>query len=575
MSLERTGRGLPAILIALLAACSGNRGTPEPVRHSDESARGRSGTALASEIRLVDVTEQSGVRLVYRNGQEAERLSILETVGGGVGLLDFDSDGRFDLFFTGGGEFGDDEDRLVGSPPGLFRQVGTWRFQPVARGARLDASPLYSHGCAVTDYDGDGFPDLLVTGYGQVLLYRNAGDGTFSEQGVKAGLDEWLWGTSVAWGDVNRDGHPDLYVAQYVDWSFQNDPECRGAGPMGREVCSPRRFEGLPDALYLSNGDGTFRNASTECGLRPDGKGLGVLFADIDLDGALDIYVANDTTPNFFYHNDGSGRFEEIGLLTATALDDDAAPNGSMGVDLGDFNLDGLPDLWVANFENESFALYRTQGNLLFTHVSRPLGIADVGGVYVGWGTAFADLDRDGDEDVVSSNGHVMRYPVNAPVRQSPLLFENRGGTGFINVAQTAGEYMSAAHEGRGLALGDLDGDGDLDLAISRMNEAAVLLSNESPGANHWLAVRLVGTASSRDAVGAVVRLRSPAGTQMRQVKGGGSYLSSSDRTLFFGLGPDQRVDELEIRWPSGTTQSLRDLQSNRVITIIERSHQI
>ena len=572
MRLEHPSRGLSAALVlGFVAGCA--PGAAKPDRRNDTvESTGRAKATAASVIQLIEMTDRSGVRFTYRNGQEAQRLSILETVGGGVGLLDFDSDGRLDLFFTGGGGFGPHE-QLFGAPPGLFRQIAKWRFQPVARDALVEAAPAYTHGCAVADYDGDGFPDLLITGYGRVLLYRNSGDGTFSEQAERAGLGDRLWGTSAGWGDVNRDGHPDLYVVQYVDWSFENDPECRGAGPAGREVCSPLRFGGLPDALYLSNGDGTFRNASAECGLRLDGKGLGVLLADVDLDGAIDIYVANDTTPNFLYHNDGSGRFEEIGLLTATALDDQAAPNGSMGVDLGDFNLDGLPDLWVANFENESFALYRNQGNLLFTHVSRPLGIADVGGVYVGWGTAFADLDRDGDEDVISSNGHVMRFPVNAPVRQTPLLFENRRDQGFVDVARGAGEYLASAHEGRGLAVGDIDSDGDLDVAISRINEPAVLLSNESHVPHHWLGLRLVGTVSSRDAVGAIVHLRSAAGTQIRQVKGGGSYLSSSDRTVFFGLGEDQEIEELEIRWPSGHSQMIRRPDADRVITVVELRH--
>ena len=524
-----------------------------------------------TSARFLDVTDLSGVAFTYRNGEEAGHFSIVESLGGGIALFDYDSDGDLDLFIPGGGEYGTNRD-MYGLKPALYRNEGNWRFTEVTEESGLTVAPYYSHGSAVVDYDNDGFPDLLITGYGGLLLYRNQGDGTFRETAEAVGLNDRLWSSTAAWGDVDRDGDPDLYVAHYADWSFDNHPFCKGPTPDQREVCPPRKFAPLPDVFYWNNGDGTFRDASREVGLRTDGKGLGVLIADIDLDGAPDIYVCNDTTENFLYRNDGTGRFQEIGLISATSLNDAGTPDGSMGADLGDYNLDGLPDIWVANFERESFGLYRNEGDCMFTHVSQSTGVTAVGGIYVGWGTVFFDFDRDGDEDIFSSNGHVVRYPQNAPLRQTPLLLENHDGTRFVNVADAAGDYTDSPHMGRGVAVGDVDNDGDLDLVISHINEPVALLSNESENSNQWIALRLVGTQSSRDPVGAVVRMETTSGIQIRQVKGGTSYASSSDPRIFFGLKETDTILRLEIHWPSGFKQTLSGEPANRSLTMIEPS---
>jgi hypothetical protein len=299
-------------------------------------------------------------------------------------------------------------------------------------------------------------------------------------------------------------------------------------------------------------------------------KGLGVLLADVDLDGDLDIYVANDTVPKFLYRNKGNGTFDEVGNQSGTALSEAASPDGSMGLDMGDFNGDGLPDLWVANYEREALALYRNEGDCQFLHVSRSTGVTAVGSLFVSFGTLFLDFDRDGDEDVFVSNGHVIRYPVNAPLKQVPLLFENRGAR-FVNVAPAAGAYLTEPHLGRGVAAGDIDNDGDIDLVLSPINEPAAILANESPNTNHWLRVRLIGVKSQRDAVGAHVALTTSAGRQTRQVKGGGSYLSQSELNCFFGIPGDAKIEKLSIRWPSGTVQELTDLKLDRSIVVIER----
>lgn len=497
-------------------------------------------TQIETSAQFVDVSSLSGVTFTYRNGEETGHFAILESLGGGVVLLDFDLDGHMDLFFPGGGELAVKQE-VRGRSPGLFRNEGNWHFTKVTRQAGVEFARYYSHGGSVGDYDNDGFPDVLITGYGGVLLFHNQGDGTFEEVAESSELNDHLWSSSAGWGDLDHDGDLDLYIAHYVNWSFSNHPLCKGPGVEPRDVCPPRDFEPLPDVYYLNNGDGTFRDASEETGLRKDGKGLGVLMADLDLDGNLDVYVANDTVSNFFYRNDGTGHLVEEGLMSGTSLSDRGVPDGSMGVDLGDYNLDGLPDLWVSNYERESFALYRNAGKGFFRHASQATGVTAVGSFFVGWGTVFFDFDRDGDEDVFVSNGHVIRFPQNAPLNQMPLLFENRDSERFENVAPAAGSYMNSPHMGRGVARGDMDIDGDQDLIVSHTNEQVALLSNESKNNNHWIALSLVGIKSNRDAVGSFVRLLSGDGRQQtRQVKSGSSYASSNSNLIYFGLGQNQ-----------------------------------
>ena len=564
----------PILLVAVIVVFAGC--SPPATENSTNKQAGKQTKPFEKQdspgdrgIHFIDLAEKSGIRFTYRNGEEAEQAAMLESMGGGVALFDYDSDGNLDLFFPGGGEF-EPIHVIRGRPPALFRNGGDGLFLEVSRSAGLGKAPFYSHGTAVGDFDEDGFPDLLVTGYGGVLLFHNCGDGTFEDVAQTAGLVLQSFSTSAAWGDVNGDGVLDLYVTNYVNWSFQNHPYCDRPELNKREVCNPRDFEPLPDIFYAGKGDGTFRDASREAGLQPGGKGLGVLLGDFDLDGDLDAYIGNDTTPNYLYRNDGGGRLSEVGITSGAALSDFGTSDGSMGVDLADFNLDGLPDLWVTNFEMESLGLYRNEGGFTFRHVSRAFGLRAVGLNFIAFGTVFFDMDRDGDEDVFVTNGHVNHYPVDSPRKQRPLLFENRQGKRFENIAPSAGPYLSEGHLGRGVAVGDLDNDGDLDLMIGHTNDPAAVLSNESKNRNHWIGLRLIGTTSHRDAVGAIVGLVTDEGEQIRQVKGGTSYLSASDPRVFFGLGEAQTIDRISIRWPSGIVQELRAAKVDRYHLIHE-----
>ena len=561
----------------LLVGCGeSTKPVPEAVAKGNSSARTTETAGKDSQpptlARFRGATSESGVAFTYRDGQEAAHFAILESLGGGVALFDYDGDSKLDLFFPGGGGFGEGTE-IRGRTPSFYRNAGGLKFLDVTRSAGVAEAPYYSHGVAVGDCNNDGFPDLLVTGYGGLLLFENCGDGMFIEVAKARGLTDQLWSSSAGWGDLNGDGALDLYVAHYVDWSFDNNPVCGGRTLDERDVCPPKRYHGLPHVLYYGVGDGTFRDVSREAGLEPNGplgKGLGVLLADVDVDGKLDIYVANDTVANFLYHNLGEGKFSERGNESGTALSDMATPDGSMGVDFTDFNGDGLPDIWVANYERESLALYRNEGNCQFLHVSRMTGVTAVGSLYVSFGTLFLDFDRDGDEDIFVTNGHVLRFPANAPVKQLPLLFENRSGR-FYDVAPQAGECLREPHLGRGVAGGDVDSDGDIDLVLTPINEPAEILLNESPNRNHWLRVRLIGTRSHRDAVGARLTLETTAGRQTRQIKGGGSYLSQNDMAAFFGIPEGATIEKLTIDWPAGTHEERVALEMDRTAVIVER----
>lgn len=555
-------------ILLLLAGCQTQSSPPNAEFHAQTSGSTRSAASDASPgMTFQNVASGLGVDWTYRNGEEAKTYSIVESMGGGLALCDIDQNGRLDLIAAGGGGFPSSRE-ITGLPAGVFLQTHSGRFEDVSKLAGLNGQEFYNHGVSAGDCDHDGFPDIVLTGFGGIALYRNQGDGTFRRDCHEVESFSRGWSTSAGWGDFNGDGHPDLFVVHYADWSFENDPPCPGPPPDLRDVCPPRRFHGLPDQLFQSDGQGGFREVAFDVGVRSERKGIGLAIADLDLDGDLDIYVSNDTDPNDLYRNDGRGHFEEVGLTSGVALGADGNADGSMGVAAGDLNGDGLPDLWVTNFQRESFALYRNQGDGMFRHVSRLTGISNLPGSFVGWGTVMLDADSDGDEDLFVANGHVVHFPVQSTVRQLPLLLENRPGDRFYNVADTAGLYMRTPHSGRGVAVGDFDGDGDPDLAVSHVNEPVALLSNESPGAGRF-AIRLIGRSSPRQPIGAVVRLTAGNRTSMQQLGCSTSYASTSSDLLSFGLG-DQTASRLEIDWPSGKRQILEVVPPGQSLTVIE-----
>jgi len=521
-----------------------------------------------SDIFFEDVTVDSGLVFTNRNGEEAGHFAIVESLGGGVGILDIDRDGLDDIWLPGGGTL-DEDVQPVGLPNGLFRNTDNWHFENVADRAGVTESAIYSHGIASADFNNDGFTDALVTGYGGLRLFHNLGDGTFEETAITCGLTDESWCSSAAWGDITGDGVLDLYVAHYVDWSRKNHPFCPGPTKSSREVCPPREFNGLPDTFYTGSPEGVFSDASAEFGLKDDGKGLGVLIADLNHDQQPDIYITNDTVPNVLYQNEKGTSFSDVSLASGVSLSGRGVPDGSMGVNLLDFDNNGDFDIWVANYERESNAVYKGQRNMLFRHVSNQTGVTAVGSLFVGWGTLCFDADHDGDEDVLVSNGHVIRYPRASPLRQIPLFFENMAGERFRNVAEQAGTYMGQPHMARGSASSDLDNDGDRDIVVMHTGEQTSLLKNTCRTGN-YLTMELFGRNSARDAVGAIVQLTAGGKKTLRQWVGGGSYASTSTRLLHFGFNTADAVEHVEIRWPSGVVQQLSDVAANTCIAVVE-----
>lgn len=492
---------------------------------------------------FVDWTAASGLRFQYSTGREAGRNTILETVGGGVGILDYDQDGQPDLLCPGGGAI--DAATVVpqGRPCGLFRNTGGAKFRETTLVADMGGGDFYSHGCTVGDVNNDGFPDLLVTGYGQIALLMNQGDGTFLNESTSVGLNSSDWHTAAAWGDVNADGALDLFVTGYVDWV--------PADSQPADIPAPQNYHPVADHLWMNSGDGQFVDVSAPAGVRNDGMGLGVIAADLNEDRRVDFYVANDVVENHLYLGAVSLPLREVAATAGVAFNESGSPEGSMGVDCADVDGDGRLDLWVTNFEMEDNSLYLNLGDAQFQHATAAMRLAGVCRSQVKFGTGFRDFDGDGWLDLFVVSGHVRYRPAGQTFLQAPTLCRNDHGRGLMEVTSTGGHWFRQTHAARGAATADLDGDGGLDLVISSLTEPVAVLRNQHP-ADHSMSIRLIGTTSPRTPVGARVRVRAAGREQTRSVTSGSGYLSHSDDAMLFTMSADSPIVEVAVAWPSG-----------------------
>lgn len=520
-----------------------------------------------------DMTTDSGVDFQYRNGRDGQRFTILESVGGGVAMLDYDRDGQLDLFFPGGGTIDAETGEPSGLPGVLYRNEGNWQFRDVTAAAGLTTGETYTHGGTVGDFDNDGWPDLLVTGYGRSRLFHNEGDGTFTDVTQAAGLPENAWHTAAAWADLDRDGGADLLLIAYVDWKPGESPGCRRSPSQELDTCPPQKYNPLPDRSYRNRGDGTFEENTAQIGLKPDGKGLGVVATDMNADGRVDVYVANDQIANFLYLSQPDGTWQEQGYLAGVAGNEYGIPEGSMGVDLADVDGDGLAELFVTNYEMEDNSLYRGLGNGLFEHQTVRFGLGGKSRQLVGFGTALEDFNGDARPDLLVINGHVLYTTGLAPLQQRAALYRNEAGKRFEEVTDDGGPWFAEPRAGRGLAVGDLDNNGSPDLAVSSLNEPVSLLkNNKTPG--RWIRLEPVGTTVERRAVGAVLAVEWNDHRVTRFVTSGAGYLSSFDSRILIALpeADHNTLVRVRVKWDTEHEQVFEELAPNRTHQLIQGS---
>jgi hypothetical protein len=549
-------------LIATLAA-------PPAMENSEPSQ--------ASPPSFADVTSARGMNFQHI-ASHTSRKYLIETMAPGAALFDFDNDGRLDIFLVNGAPLSDPTPRgTIPQKTGtkywnrLYHQKADGTFEDVTEKAGLQGTG-YGMGVAVGDYDNDGYEDLYVTAYGGNRLYHNNGNGTFSDVTEKAGVQGSGWSTSAAWVDLDGDGLLDLIVLRYLQWDF-GDIWCGERKEGYRSYCHPDAFPPTTFLVFHNDGNGQYTEVSHKIGLGEPGKGLGIALADYDRDGHVDVFVANDSMPEFLYHNKGDGTFENAALVSSVAVDGEGHTYAGMGVDFADYNNDGLPDLVITDLANQMYALYRNNGDGTFTYDSYPSGIGRMTMTHSGWGVRFMDYDNDGWKDLLIAQGHdldtIELTSPNLRYRE-PMLLARNTGQHFVDVSTEAGSIFHQAWVGRGMAIGDIDNDGRLDAVVTTNDGPAYILHNETPTRNHWLMLRLVGHKSNRDAIGAEVKIVTAKGAQFASVTTASSYLSSSDKRLHFGLGTETVAETIEIHWPGGVSQTLKNVRGDQIVQIDE-----
>ena len=525
------------------------------------------GSAVAQSPTFVDVTEAAGIHFKHNKGT-TEHKHIIETMGAGVVFFDYDSDGDADLYFVNSGSVPQENPQTLGNV--LYRNGGDGRFTDVTEISGIGDTG-YGMAASAADIDNDGDLDLYVANFGQDKLYRNNADGTFTDITEAAGIDNTLWSIAAVYLDFDTDGDLDIFVVNYLVYELSM-PVSTYKGVVG--YGHPRSYEGTPDVLYRNNGDGTFTNIAETAGVinSVEGRGMAAVTWDYDQDGLPDIYVANDTNRNFLYHNNGDGTFTDESIFIGVGYDERGVAEGSMGVDAADYNGDGWFDLIVAN--SEKATLYKNEEGLFFTDATADSGLEQPTLPFVGFSPLFLDYNNDGHLDMFCANGHpqdiIETLMGNETYAQRDQIFQNNGDGTYTDVSATAGAYFSEPLVGRAAATADYDNDGDPDIVIMNSNQRAVLLRNDGGNSKNWLGLKLVGTQSNRDGIGAKVSVTTGNMTQIKEVKSGSSYASGSDTRLLFGLGENRIVEKVSIVWQNGTSQELEGVAVNQILTIVE-----
>jgi hypothetical protein len=528
----------------------------------------------AITVRFTDVRKEAGIAFLQDSTQTDEKY-YLETMGTGVGWLDYNQDGLMDLFFVQSAAT-DAYKPAHTLRSALYRNNGDGTFTDVTEKAGVGGIGHYGQGVAVGDYDNDGYPDLYVTGYGRAILYHNNGDGTFTDVTAKAGVaDEGNWSTSAGWFDYDKDGWLDLVVTNYIDWSPKNNLWCGDRRPGYRSYCNPNNYHGEKTKLYHNNRDGTFTDVSEPSGVgKPESKGMGVVLADFNKDGWPDIAIANDTWPNFLFLNKHDGTFQDVSLVSGMAASEDGRYEAGMGIDAADVDGDGWLDIYVTHLDFELNRLYHNNHDGTFDDYTYRSGLGNKAMLFSGVSMKFLDFDNDGWEDIVQLNGamldNVQLYHAEVAYKEPLLMFRNLGKGQFENVSGSLGADFARPIAGRGIATADYENNGDIDIAINNRGDYPELLRNDGGNLNHWLEILLVGTRSNRDGIGASLKLTSEGFVHVQQAQGGMGYMSASDQRIFFGLGKRSKIESLEITWPSGQVDKLTDVPIDRIIAVKE-----